>query len=144
MKTHESGADTNVLGKTPGEIKKCLGRCLDRWTPIHFESCESDCPYHSEGALCKETLHLDVLTYIQRLEETISSLGHLNKTMYDEAKNGIQELESRLAQVERERDAAVKIIEDATTYLEDFGSGRFALMQLKKWNGPRPENTKEE
>ena len=46
-----------------------------------------------------------------------------------------EQLESHLAQVERERDAAVKIIEDATTYLEDFGAVKFALMQLKKWNG---------
>lgn len=61
-----------------------------------------------------------------------------------EAASLIEELESRLVQVERERGAAAKIIEDATTYLEDFGSGRFALMQLKKWNGQRPENTKED
>lgn len=91
--------------KTPGEIKKGLGLCLDRWTPVRFVSCEPDCPYHSEGAGCKNAMHSDVIDYIQRLVETIENLGHLNKTMYDEAKNGIQELESRLAQVERERDA---------------------------------------
>lgn len=66
------------------------------------------------------------------------------KQLVDESLAYIQQLESRLAQVERERDAAVKIIEDATTYLEDFGSVKFALMQLKKWRGVCPENTKED
>lgn len=153
MKTPESGKDTNVLRKAPKEIKKSLGRCLDRWTPVHFESCESNCPYHSEGTLCKETLHLDVLTYIQRLEETISSLGHLNETMCNEAKKGIEDLEKRLAQAERERDAANNDLKlYAGCKVCKFGDFKFTAECMDcgydnnqwQWRGVCKENTKED
>ena len=82
MKTPESGKDTNVLRKTPEEIKKGLECCGDLDI-----SCEDECPYFMiDGCLkqCKD----DVLAYIQQLE-------------------------FRLAQVEREREAAVNDLSDS-------------------------------
>lgn len=116
--------------KTPDEIKKgleCRIRGVNEKCDYRCDECDV---YVAEYHL--EDRYSDAFTYIKQLE-----------TDNESKQKRIDELESRLAQVERERDAAGKIIEDATTYLEDFGSGRFALMQLKKWNGPCPENTKE-
>lgn len=100
--------------KTPDEIKKGLETCIGECTGN-----KPHCPYHECGNGCMDTMNRNSLAYITHLE-------------------------SRLAQVERERDAMAKIIEDATTYLEDFGSVKFALMQLKKWRGVCAENSKEE
>lgn len=162
--------------KPPKEIKKDLGRCLDRWAPVHFESCESDCPYHSEGTLCKSTLHSDVIAYIQQLE---AGIDHAEKVARECAKSitenldklqaklfqlesdneskqkRIEELESRLAQVERERDAAVKDIGiscDYCAYAENpFGETpcmteeEYTLGKMCngwKWRGVCAENTK--
>lgn len=66
--------------KTPDEIKKGLERCqLNK--ELLFVDC-SHCPYYMGTAHCDLVLHADTLAYIQQLE-------------------------SRLAQVERERDAAL-------------------------------------
>lgn len=62
----------------------------------------------------------------------------------------IQQLESRLAQVERERDAAVRAISDAKHYIKDLGAISYGLQQLENWDysikksGVFEENTKEE
>lgn len=68
--------------KTPEEIKKGLECCMD------YQSCaeygESKCPYN-DVTKCMEVLFADALAYIQQFE-------------------------SRLAQAERERDAALKDI----------------------------------
>lgn len=93
--------------KTPDEIKKCLGRCLDRWTPVHFVSCESDCPYHSEGAGCKNAMHSDVIAYIQQLEAGIDHAEKVTRECAKSITENMDKLQSRLIQVERGRDAAV-------------------------------------
>ena len=69
----------------------------------------------------------------------------------------IQQLESRLAQVERERDAAVHDIEPNCDYCEftdnTYGEDPcptqeeleiYGLCRGFKWRGPCPENTKED
>lgn len=62
----------------------------------------------------------------------------------------IQQLESRLAQVERERDAAVRAISGAQHYIKNLGAVQYGLQQLEKWDyyikqcGACGENTKEE
>ena len=61
-----------------------------------------------------EQCFTDIRDYIEELEETVDSLGHLNETMCNTAKKGFQELESRLAQVERETDAAVADLTDSS------------------------------
>lgn len=104
-----------INSKTPENIKKDAETCLNL-------------PPHAACNLC------------QLFDECGGNAEHIIKELYDL----VLHLESRLAQAEHERDAMAKIIEDATTYLEDLGSGRFALMQLKKWNGQRPENTKDD
>lgn len=74
-----------INGKTPEEIKKGLECCMD------YQSCteygEPKCPYN-DVTKCMEALLSDALAYIQHLE-------------------------SRLAQAERERDAAVLDVEGA-------------------------------
>lgn len=61
----------------------------------------------------------------------------------DKFESAWKRAEKDLNQVKRERDAAAKIINDARTYLDELGSPRFCLMQLKKWpcaeNGGAPD-----
>lgn len=129
--------------RTHEEIKK---------GPEHFD----------EKCMCIEKCFADALACIQKLEETIGNLGRLNGTMHNEAKKGIQELESRLAQVERERDAAVKDLgaeKSCQTCAHDGirrSSGCEVICLLceniscpcescnYKWRGVCEENTKEE
>lgn len=66
--------------RTPDEIKKGMACCLTRWEGDYLASCHTDCPYRSEGIWCRNVLMADIKAW--------------NK-----------QLESRLAQVERERDA---------------------------------------
>ena len=62
----------------------------------------------------------------------------------------IQQLESSLAQAERERDAAVRAISDAMHYIKNLGAVQYGLQQLEHWDyglnrrGVCPENTKED
>lgn len=62
----------------------------------------------------------------------------------------LNQFESRLAQVERERDAAVRAISDAQHYIKNLGAVQYGLQQLEKWDyyikrsGVREQNTKEE
>lgn len=102
-----------------------------------------------------EQCFTDIRDYIEELEETVDSLGHLNETMCNTAKKGIQELESRLAQVERERDAAVADMHMAfrkcdvccTCKYED-GESNDCMDCIGtcnwQWRGVCEENTKEE
>lgn len=121
MKTPEDAAD-NKVSKTPDEIKK--GLSLHRSTL----SCDNICPYdgwNAETGSCIQRLMKDTVEYIEHLE-------------------------SRLAQVERERDAAVRAITDAQHYIKNLGAVQYGLQQLEKWDyyikqrGVCPENTKEE
>lgn len=85
--------------------------------------------------------------------------GSCNFCPYDDdeacgrSKNGdtlayIQQLETRLAQVERERNAAVRAISDAQHYIKNLGAVQYGLQQLEKWDycikqrGVCEENTK--
>ena len=97
-----------------------------------------------------EQCFTDIRDYIEELKETIGSLGHLNRTISSTAQKGIRELESRLAQVERERDAALhdflrdpcEVCKHGETALDDCNS---LHTQCKfEWRGVCPENTKEE
>lgn len=105
MKTLESATDNNVgrkapenvpetnvgniNGRTPDEIKKGLN-CNN------IDHC-NDCPY--DGLDCAKHVDQDALAYIQQLEA-----GNESK------QKRIDELESRLAQVERERDALMESV----------------------------------
>ena len=123
--------------KTPDEIKKGLEKCLARWAATHYSDCRSDCPYWEEGVWCKNALHSNALTYINHLE-------------------------SRLAQVERERDAAVRIVHGLCLHCKNedskddtcrecmyypyrfvYGTGD-AYVDNWQWRGVCEENTKEE
>ena len=61
----------------------------------------------------------------------------------------VAELKKRLAQVERERDAAVRAISDAQHYIKNLGAVQYGLQQLEKWDyyikqcGVCEENSKE-
>ena len=101
MKTPESGKDTNVLRKTPEEIKKGLEGCggLDG-------DCEN-CPYDEQTIYCNDRLMRDALAYIQQLE---AGIDHAEKVARECAKSiteNLDKLQAKLIQVERERDAAV-------------------------------------
>lgn len=110
--------------KTPEEIKKGLGCCQT------IVRC-SICPYHDIGnivAECTAKLSEDALAYIQQLE-------------------------SRLAQVERERDAAVADLQlYAGCKVCMHGDFKFTQECMDcsydnnnwQWRGPCPENTKED
>ena len=84
--------------KTPDEIKKGLEQCANTQT------CEN-CNYRDECVelYSNKPLTRDALAYIQQLESDNES-----------KQKRIDELESRLAHVERERDAAV---EDFTQFV---------------------------
>lgn len=112
--------------KTPEEIKKGLKLCSHEG---HGEEiiCQH-CPYDNNSCpvlICTSRLSEDALAYIQQLE-------------------------SRLAQVERERDAAVRAISDAKHYIKDLGAISYGLQQLENWDysikksGVFEENAKEE
>ena len=176
--------------KTPEEIKRGLEGCggLDG-------DCEN-CPYDEQTIYCNDRLMRDALAYIRPLEERNKTLEYtllgvmhsIDKWLdvepygYDKdegteaatraanarevALKAIDQLESRLAQVERERDAAVADLKDDGDcyYCKnrdlaaqcDFGScidcGNeecpcFRCDRMKnhfEWRGVCPKNTKEE
>ena len=142
MKTPDFVTDIKAGSKTIEDIKKWLA-C---WAVTYTDECSGECETCEYDVGEKESVGMGgkTLAYIQQLE---AGIDHAEKVARECAKSiteNLDKLQSRLAQVERERAAAVKIIEDATTYLEDFGSVKFALMQLKKWRGVCEGNTKEE
>ena len=81
--------------KKPDEIKKGLECCSK---PIGFGTCASACPFDDDETdeiyNCTSVLSKDALEYIQRLEADNES-----------KQKRIDELESSLAQVERENEA---------------------------------------
>ena len=116
--------------KTPDEIKKGMTCCLTRWEGDYLASCHTDCPYRSEGIWCRNVLMADIKAW--------------NK-----------QLESRLAQVERERDAAVQDARDGTTcdtckhnnskdYLRKPCYECNESFNCWEWRGVCEENTKDD
>ena len=96
---------------------------------------------------------LDLLQAAECQESTYSQVskalcGKENATP-DELLKAVDQLESRLAQVERERDAAVIAILNAQHYIKDLGAVNYGLQQLEKWDyyikqiGACEENTKD-
>lgn len=135
--------------KTPDEIKKGL-KCH-----IVNHSCRG-CPYKRDTPIIHiNDLYDDALAYIQQLENDLQYTTDAANVMKDEA----LKLEYRLAQVERERDAAVHDLPigiDCNTckyseraYEEQPCSGckeyRGPWYPLHwEWRGVCPENTKED
>lgn len=73
--------------KMPELIKKGLDCCNARWAATHFVSCKSDCPYWGEGVWCKNVMHSDVIAYIRQLESSLAQVERENKAMlYDMAR----------------------------------------------------------
>ena len=111
MKTPESATDIKVGGKTSDEIKKGL-KCCSK-----IEGCKNGgCSYYDlgSGSICIPAMTGDALAYIQQLESTVSQVikalcGKENATL-DEILQAANQLKSRLAQAERERDAAVEFL----------------------------------
>lgn len=110
MKTPESGKDTNVLRKTPEEIKKELRnakhvQCMD------ISDGENERAGTNYGVLVGYVLRDKIYSYITQLESTVSQVskalcGKENATL-EEILQAASQVKSRLAQAERERDAAV-------------------------------------
>ena len=113
--------------KTPDEIKKGLKYCgaMYEWDG----SC-TGCPYERNDGECDGSMETDAIAYIQQLE-------------------------SRLAQAERERDAAVGCIEKVYNEISKpvykvFDTERNLVSSLhiiwdylKEWRGVCEENTKD-
>lgn len=125
--------------KTPDEIKKGLN-CNN------IDHC-NECPY--DGLDCAKHVDQDALSYIQQLEVDNES-----------KQKRIDELESRLAQVERERDVAVQTVHGLCLHCKNdrsekcrkclFWPSRVYFVSTEtyvdhwEWRGVCPESTKEE
>ena len=140
--------------KTPDEIKKGLEVCKRH-------HCDRGCIF-AGTKMCYVTLHKDALAYIQQLESTVSQVskalcGKDNAT-FDELLKAADQLKYRLAQAERERDAAVRDISifcntpevckhyhTCQTVKEDTFHGCFGPVDCAdyEYRGPCTENTKE-
>ena len=122
------------MSKTPEEIKKGLECCQPEHKDGIWITCKSICPFLHDFRVCRNALHADALAYIQQLE-------------------------SRLAQVERERDAAVRDIsyffpspevckhyEYCQSVQEDPFHGCFGSVDCAdyQYRGVCEENTKED
>ena len=118
--------------KTPDEIKKGLECCQPRYENDHWVTCNSNCPYQPEAPLCHKALVAGALAYIQQLE-------------------------AKLAQFEREKDAAVHDMENYAGYgaiCKHFDNDCPHIVEgcplwptdceSYEWRGVCPENTKEE
>lgn len=113
MKTPESGKDTNVLRKTSEEIKKELRnakhvQCMD------ISDGENERAGTNYGVLVGYVLRDKIYIYITQLESTVSQVskalcGKENATL-EEILQAASQVKSRLAQAERERDAAVEFL----------------------------------
>lgn len=144
--------------KTPDEIKKGLEQCSN--TGVSCSGCPYDNDCHDPAS--NVSVETDALAYIQQLE---GEVAHYTSPKYrrpaeielsnivTKKKAKIIELESRLAQVERERDAAVADLavikfcalckEDANT--QEYGSDKCHACFNKsewQWRGVCEENTK--
>lgn len=129
--------------RTPEEIKKGLDACLPRWNGKELTVNCDDCAYKHEGFWCRNILFKDAVTYIQQLEADNES-----------KQKRIDELESRLVQAERERDAAMDDARNGTMcdtckhnnskdYLNKPCYKCDEAFSYWEWRGVCPENTKE-
>lgn len=158
--------------KTPYTIKNGLAYCSG-----NNDKCNG-CPYNTDNEdyenKCLDELIVDALAYIQQLEDrneklenALRNLANSSSNAHDAANKVIEHLESRLAQVERERDAAVadlksvdekyealkSMIDDVTFNHEpyslylDFRAAADAMVEHEHadvWCGVCEENTKEQ
>ena len=162
--------------KTPEEIKRGLEGCggLDG-------DCEN-CPYDEQTIYCNDRLMRDALAYIQQLEDAVdkttqlmqsatevikrnqeqleSTYSQVKKSLcgkenvsWIEVLEAVDQLKSRLAQVERERDAAVADLKlYAGCKVCKHGDFKFTSECMDcsydnnnwQWRGVCPENTKEQ
>lgn len=136
------------------KLRKGLECCKATMRGITVKDCDIDCPYFHEGVFCKNALHKDAHAYIQQLE---AGIDHAEKVARECAKSiteNLGKLESRLAQVERERDAAVA---DCSRFpcatCSDKGNGdlchncnvrKDTTRTNYEWRGVCEENTKED
>lgn len=160
--------------KTPEEIKKGLAACSADECHGQHEGCT-----YQDQLFCTMRMCGDALAYIQKLEDAIDKTTQLMRsstevikknqeqleTTYSQVKKALcgkenvswvevleaaEQLKSRLAQAERERDAAVRAISDAKHYIKDLGAISYGLQQLENWDysikksGICPENTEGE
>ena len=144
--------------KTPEEIRKGLDDCMPRWNEKKLTVRCDDCAYKGNGLWCRNMLFKDASTYIQQLESTVSQVskalcGKENATL-DELLQAVDQLKSRLAQAEMERDAAVRdlncnwkcaICKKFTRPVDKCPHYRECGLSYMfwEWRGPCPENTKE-
>ena len=103
---NESATDITVGGKTPEEIKKGIECCVIKVNGRTVKDCSIECPYFPEGVFCKNALRNDTLIYIRQLETGIDKTLKLVQLTDKQIRERLNEFESRLAQAERERDAA--------------------------------------
>ena len=142
--------------KTPEEIKNGLICCQE------IGGCQ-DCPYgdgEDAGDCLEGHLEDDALTYIQQLETNYSQVskalcGKENSTL-DEVLQAVDQLKSRLAQAERERDAAVQDVWKSCEYCKHSYMNNSDVdicphaeycsptNDKWEWRGVFPENTKED
>lgn len=156
MKTPESGKDTNVLRKTPEEIKKELRnakhvQCMD------ISDGENERAGTNYGVLVGYVLRDKIYSYITQLESTVSQVskalcGKENATL-EEILQAASQVKSRLAQAERERDAAIADLKlYAGCKVCKHGDFKFTSECMDcsydnnnwQWRGVCPKNTKEE
>ena len=149
--------------KTPEEIKKGLECCMD------YQSCaeygESKCPYN-DVTKCMEALLADALAYIQQLEMDNDRLDKAVTEATELLRSGVElvskrnkELEAQLAQVEREKYAAISELANscyACRFILDDShcegcfqrNGKYPWSPMARtkfeWRGVYPENTKED
>lgn len=152
--------------KTPEKIKKGLAMCqpgADCW----------QCPY-TLYECSKHQMEKDALAYIQQLEAGIDHAEKVARECARSITENLDKLQSRLAQVERERDAAVADVRNAKWFLCHVckkyyrpdptvrhyackALGEFSDFRVNdeeesfiahcgrfEWRGVCPENTKEE
>ena len=170
--------------KTPEEIKKGLEVCTAQ------EDCVG-CPYTDGDAFFCDRLRKDAFAYIQQLEDAIDKTTQLMQSATEVIKKNQEQLEStysqvkkalcgkenvswvevleaadqlksRLAQAERERDAAVADLSDRCLYCKNAArkleeppcadcmqpkNGILFAPRVRthfEWRGVCPENTKED
>lgn len=138
--------------KTPYTIKNGLAYCSG-----NNDKCNG-CPYNTDNEdyenKCLDELIVDALAYIQQLENDLQYTTDAANIMKDEA----LKLESRLAQVEMERDAAIHDMVQIVHEVDDNAcvwckNAYFDELKCKEcrfhnegfeWQGVQPTNTKEE
>ena len=103
--------------KTPEEIKKgleiCIGECVGN---------KPHCPYHECGNGCMDAMNLNSLAYIIDLEQRLAQAENTLEMQRAEREDTIKkhiDFVARIAQAERERDAAVHDVE-TLCLAEDF------------------------